>query len=1010
MTEQSAKYVRIASELFEGLANPKSVLPTQADLAHEVNNAIDALTSAQVSEDCSWCKRKMDLILNAARELRGRIRAGDGKRAIREDAKTLAAASKELSELMPLAEEFHKKYEQKGSALRAIDRAPLTREYTEERVHRGPDGETHMEVVRGVETEPVAVGGGAKYPDGRSVPKVGDKVFKAIPGFGGTVAYGYGEVVKGRGGALRVRLTETAGLVGGKQGAKGTRGLDPSWTVKGEEDPTSRSMREMETRHEAQRRDDALRHAEAAEQREVTLQHARASGRQTLADLPPDQWVGLRVEDAAQGGAGGVVTEVGEFKGVWTPFVRFDYYEKEGRTSGGSANAKFLVVAPETVKHPDQPVKDIASLTKAGSELRQLRDQFTADNASPELQAEVRGLIDRMSRPVHYREQILDAARALPSNLVDRDKWGDKAMTEEYWASSSSFKEDPYSVLDRVRHQVRQAYGVNPLLEAQKSIDKAVASRGSGADDLSYSDTRPVNWAVTDGLTWRVDNTHSSREAAENYAKSLMRDSYIPGVGFGRYTDFQTLARVTKMPDGKFAVETKWGAPKKGVPYQPADYARAQELWNDTRLQWRPKVAERLGLKNPKHYADEIVNFSQFDRDEVVRFIRAGNSPYAGLPAESSHAQWLKNAEGERVLPPEQGVVRAPGQVDREAAQAAYKEKMADRNLIYSPTRKDPDQVADALERLDARIWDELGIRDGSQLRESADLQRKYVQLLNQELGGGHPSPRYSKKVFDKLENDNWHTMNEAMGHLGYFKGANPHPDVVTLPAVFGADVPRSEVDKSDMDRTRAAAEIRKLLKAQFPQTPFEVRLKRFSGGNSIDIHWEDGPTTKQVDSIVKPYEDLDRDEATGEILLGGNSYVMTQRRESAAAMDWARRERDTKYLKADWQSPYDWDNKVVQIWAETDFSDGTPRKFGEGLVLGGNLNSVQHTPEEQALIDDAIAGDPGERGEMLDNLTSGAPILKKENGEPRLPAIQAIREKRPRVTRFIKELREKEE
>jgi hypothetical protein len=31
---------------------------------------------------------------------------------------------------------------------------PLTREYVEERVHEGPGGETHRELVRGVETEP----------------------------------------------------------------------------------------------------------------------------------------------------------------------------------------------------------------------------------------------------------------------------------------------------------------------------------------------------------------------------------------------------------------------------------------------------------------------------------------------------------------------------------------------------------------------------------------------------------------------------------------------------------------------------------------------------------------------------------------------------------------------------------------------------------------------------------------------------------------------------------------
>lgn len=52
-----------------------------------------------------------------------------------------------------------------------------------------------------------------------------------------------------------------------------------------------------------------------------------------------------------------------------------------------------------------------------------------------------------------------------------------------------------------------------------------------------------------------------------------------------------------------------------------------------------------------------------------------------------------------------------------------------------------------------------------------------------------------------------------------------------------------------------AAKNIRTQLKARWPHVKFSVRTDRFSGGDSIDVKWTDGPTTAQVDAIIGRYK-----------------------------------------------------------------------------------------------------------------------------------------------------------
>lgn len=52
-----------------------------------------------------------------------------------------------------------------------------------------------------------------------------------------------------------------------------------------------------------------------------------------------------------------------------------------------------------------------------------------------------------------------------------------------------------------------------------------------------------------------------------------------------------------------------------------------------------------------------------------------------------------------------------------------------------------------------------------------------------------------------------------------------------------------------------AAKEIRQVLKMAFPGQKFEVSSKNYSGGNSINISYTNGPTQKEVERYVRDFE-----------------------------------------------------------------------------------------------------------------------------------------------------------
>lgn len=102
-----------------------------------------------------------------------------------------------------------------------------------------------------------------------------------------------------------------------------------------------------------------------------------------------------------------------------------------------------------------------------------------------------------------------------------------------------------------------------------------------------------------------------------------------------------------------------------------------------------------------------------------------------------------------------------------------------------------------------------------------------------------------------------------------------------------------------------AAKNCRIELKAAFPGVKFSVRTSRFSGGDSMDVQWTDGPTSDQVSAIVDRYsagrfngsdDSYNYSENAWTAAFGDAKYVHTKRDDSDMAIESAIRTVRAKY------------------------------------------------------------------------------------------------------------------
>lgn len=61
-------------------------------------------------------------------------------------------------------------------------------------------------------------------------------------------------------------------------------------------------------------------------------------------------------------------------------------------------------------------------------------------------------------------------------------------------------------------------------------------------------------------------------------------------------------------------------------------------------------------------------------------------------------------------------------------------------------------------------------------------------------------------------------------------------------------------------EAARCAQEIKKLLKEKYPGTKFRVKSEVYSGGDSVRVYWDFGPTNQEIDHIIDEYQDGDFD------------------------------------------------------------------------------------------------------------------------------------------------------
>lgn len=154
---------------------------------------------------------------------------------------------------------------------------------------------------------------------------------------------------------------------------------------------------------------------------------------------------------------------------------------------------------------------------------------------------------------------------------------------------------------------------------------------------------------------------------------------------------------------------------------------------------------------------------------------------------------------------------------------------------------------------------------------------------------------------------------------------------------------------------------IKAMLKNSFPDIDFRVRTRRSSTSESINISWADGPTEDQVEEQTKlrhHFENVDRCEITGEIMLGGNTYFFYERSYTEESIELCRNavRRFMSPHPSDAERGQWWIDRWVEtqawrIWKKTDFRKVDPATAKVyGLTHHGSKNYLRFTPRAPAI------------------------------------------------------------
>jgi len=126
------------------------------------------------------------------------------------------------------------------------------------------------------------------------------------------------------------------------------------------------------------------------------------------------------------------------------------------------------------------------------------------------------------------------------------------------------------------------------------------------------------------------------------------------------------------------------------------------------------------------------------------------------------------------------------------------------------------------------------------------------------------------------------------------------------------------------MRGTEVAKLIRKELKGTFPKQKFSVKTRGGSMSDAIHVDWTDGVATNKVRKKIDKFKNIDYDDATGEILGGGNTFVFAERGYSDQARKKVEKKIKKKYgwenKELDWNRQQILQNKIWEKLNETDF------------------------------------------------------------------------------------------
>jgi len=166
--------------------------------------------------------------------------------------------------------------------------------------------------------------------------------------------------------------------------------------------------------------------------------------------------------------------------------------------------------------------------------------------------------------------------------------------------------------------------------------------------------------------------------------------------------------------------------------------------------------------------------------------------------------------------------------------------------------------------RADEADYEFAKVKDWNDPKEVSDLFGRIVYQCS-EFGEYHPK-RVSVEMLDEVRGAIKAEMNapayKAKVAAQYEIERIAHrSQVERLTAELRAKYPKAKPASAFKTRAaQAAANLRAELKAAFPGVKLSVKSSTYSGGNSIDVSWVDGPSDEAVEAIAKNYQAGDFD------------------------------------------------------------------------------------------------------------------------------------------------------